>query len=119
MRRHTASTLTTMPGPSKVPAMNGSTKKTGAAQPRQRRGRADRSGQETPAERERTGSMTGPGRFRFGVANYAAFVAGLIAIVLGYVQLDNGSVTAAPLLLIFGYAVLLPLGIVLGWRSLD
>ncbi len=57
--------------------------------------------------------------FRFGPVNYATFAAGLAAIVVGYVLLDRGSVTAAPMLLVLGYAVLLPLGLILGWRRLD
>lgn len=56
--------------------------------------------------------------FAFGPANYSAFAAAVAAIVAGYVLLDQGSVTAAPLLLILGYAVLLPAGLVLGWRRL-
>ncbi len=38
---------------------------------------------------------------------------GLAAIVLGYVTLAAGSTVAAPLLLVLGYAVLIPLGIIL------
>lgn len=54
----------------------------------------------------------------FGVSNYAVMVAGIVTIFAGYVLLDGGSVTAAPLLLVLGYAVLLPVGILLGWRAL-
>ena len=57
-------------------------------------------------------------RFAFGPANYAAFALGVVAIIAGYVLLDQGSVTAAPIMLVLGYAVLLPLGLVLGWRRL-
>jgi len=56
--------------------------------------------------------------FAFGPANYAVFALALLAILAGYMTLDHGSVTAAPVLLIFGYAVLLPLGLLLGWRRL-
>lgn len=55
---------------------------------------------------------------RLGVANYAAFALGLTSIAAGYVLLDRGSVTAAPLLLILGYVVFLPAGLILGWRRL-
>jgi len=41
-----------------------------------------------------------------------------MAIIAGYVTLDRGSVTAAPLLLILGYVVLLPVGLMLGSRRL-
>jgi len=53
------------------------------------------------------------------VANYVAFALGLTSIAVGYVLLDRGSVTAAPLLLVLGYAVFLPAGLILGWRRLS
>jgi hypothetical protein len=39
--------------------------------------------------------------------------AGLVALVLGYWLLAGGSITLAPLLLVLGYVVLLPLAIIL------
>lgn len=51
--------------------------------------------------------------FGYGPVNLGLFVAGIAAIVAGYVVLDRGSVTAAPLLLVLGYAVLLPMAIFL------
>lgn len=50
---------------------------------------------------------------RFSAVNGALAVAGLGAIVLGYYLLAQGSITAAPLLLVLGYVVLLPLAIIL------
>lgn len=70
-------------------------------------GRRDRKREDAPAR-----------GLRFGAVNYAAFALGLTSIAAGYVLLDRGSVTAAPLLLILGYAVLLPAGLILGWRRL-
>jgi len=61
----------------------------------------------------------GDGAFGFGPANYAVIAAGLVAIVAGYVLLDGGSVTAAPVLLVLGYAIFLPAGILIGWRALE
>ena len=55
----------------------------------------------------------------FGPINYAVMAAGLVSVILGYVLLDRGSVSAAPLLLILGYVILLPTGILLGWRRLE
>jgi hypothetical protein len=49
---------------------------------------------------------------RFSVPNLALIAAGLAAIVLGYVLLAGGSTVGAPLLLVIGYAVLIPLGII-------
>jgi hypothetical protein len=50
---------------------------------------------------------------KFSPINGVLLVLGLAAIVLGYVLLAQGSITAAPLLLVLGYAVLLPLAIIL------
>jgi hypothetical protein len=49
---------------------------------------------------------------RFSVPNLALLAAGLAAIVVGYVLLAGGSTVGAPLLLVLGYAVLIPLGII-------
>jgi hypothetical protein len=40
-------------------------------------------------------------------------MAGLLTVALGYFLLSQGSITAAPLLLVLGYVVLLPLAIIL------
>jgi hypothetical protein len=50
---------------------------------------------------------------KFSTINAVLLVLALAAIVLGYVLLSGGSTTAAPLLLVLGYAVLLPLAIIL------
>lgn len=56
--------------------------------------------------------------FGFGLANIGIIVLAVLAIVWGYVLLSRGSVTAAPLLLVLGYMVLLPLGLLFGYRRL-
>jgi hypothetical protein len=50
---------------------------------------------------------------RFSLINAVLLAAGVAAVIGGYVLLSNGSTTAAPLLLVLGYAVLIPLGIIL------
>lgn len=50
---------------------------------------------------------------RFSTVNLALGAAGLAALVVGYWLLAQGSITAAPLLLVLGYVVLLPLAIIL------
>ncbi len=50
---------------------------------------------------------------KFSAINAILLLAGLVAIVIGYVLLAGGSTVAAPLLLVLGYAVLVPLGIIL------
>lgn len=58
-----------------------------------------------------------PGLFGLQPVNVALLIAGLAAIVLGYLLLDGGSTVAAPLLLMLGYAVLVPAGLLVGLRS--
>lgn len=53
------------------------------------------------------------GSLRFSPKNLALLAAGMVAIVAGYVLLSGGDTVAAPLLLVLGYAVLIPLGIIL------
>ena len=48
---------------------------------------------------------------RLDLQNWALLLAGLAAIVLGYVLLARGSTVAAPLLLVLGYVGLIPFGI--------
>lgn len=50
---------------------------------------------------------------RFSPINGILLAAGLAVVTLGYVLLANGSTVGAPLLLVLGYAVLIPLGIIL------
>ncbi|MFL5381916.1 MAG: hypothetical protein ACJ8GN_05320 [Longimicrobiaceae bacterium] len=53
------------------------------------------------------------GSLRFTPKNLALLGAGLVAIIAGYVLLGNAEHTIAPLLLVLGYAVLIPLAIIL------
>jgi len=52
-------------------------------------------------------------RLRFGPINLALFGGATLALVAGYALLAHGSTTAAPLLLVVAYCVLLPLGLIL------
>jgi hypothetical protein len=53
-----------------------------------------------------------PAALKFTKVNAALGVAGLAALVGGYALLAQGSITAAPLLLVLGYVVLLPMAII-------
>lgn len=53
------------------------------------------------------------GSLQFSRINGMLGVAGLLSLVAGYWLLAQGSITAAPLLLVLGYVVLLPLAILL------
>jgi hypothetical protein len=50
---------------------------------------------------------------RFTPVNLGLGLAGLAALVGGYWLLAHGSITAAPLLLVLGYVVLLPAALIL------
>jgi len=50
---------------------------------------------------------------RFTPINLILLAVALAVIAIGYVMLSNGSNVAAPLLLVLGYAVLLPAAIIL------
>ena len=48
---------------------------------------------------------------QFSARNLVAGAAGLVALAAGYWLLAQGLITAAPLLLVLGYVVLLPMAI--------
>lgn len=56
--------------------------------------------------------------FGLGLANLVVLGLAVLVIVAGYVLLDRGSVTAAPVLLVVGYVVLVPVALLLGYRGL-
>ncbi|MGH7475424.1 MAG: hypothetical protein ACRELD_03985 [Longimicrobiales bacterium] len=49
---------------------------------------------------------------RFSRINWILLAAGLVCMAAGYLLLARGSIVVAPLLLVLGYAVLIPLGII-------
>ena len=53
------------------------------------------------------------GSLRFSLVNWILLGVGVLAVVLGYLALAQGSTVLAPLLLVLGYVILVPLGIVL------
>ena len=50
---------------------------------------------------------------RFTRVNAILGAVGLVCLTLGYALLSQGSITAAPLLLVLAYVVLLPMAIIL------
>ena len=54
-----------------------------------------------------------PAALAFSRINLVLGAAGLIALALGYLLLSQGSITAAPILLVLGYVVLVPLALIL------
>jgi hypothetical protein len=66
----------------------------------------------TPSAPRRAPAASEPETLVFGLENWLLLAAGALAIVIGYVLLAGGSTVAAPLLLVLGYLVLIPLGII-------
>ncbi len=72
----------------------------------------------TPAElrRQRRGQGPRPSEppnveLPFGKKNYVIFALAAAVILVGYIALSRGSITLAPILLLTGYLVLIPWGI--------
>ena len=53
----------------------------------------------------------------FTKKNYYLFALGLLIIVVGFITLRMGSITLAPILLVLGYCVIIPLSIIVDWRK--
>ena len=64
-----------------------------------------------PTGRAKAATMTKSEGLPFTKLNYYIFAAGLLAIVLGYFTLSQGSITLAPILLVVGYCVIIPVAI--------
>lgn len=58
---------------------------------------------------DETGSWDWP----FGPKNYMLFGLSLIVIILGFILLDAGDITWAPILLVLGFCVLVPVAIII------
>ena len=52
-------------------------------------------------------------RLQFGAVNAALFAGAVVVLGVGYLTLAGGSTTLAPILLVVGYCILLPLGLIL------
>ncbi len=53
----------------------------------------------------------------FGRTNYIALGIGLFLVIVGFIFLGVGDITIAPILLVLGYCVAIPLGILLPGRK--
>ena len=56
-------------------------------------------------------------RWPFGKKNYVLFAAAIFATVLGFILLGAGDITWAPILLVLGYCVLMPMAIIIRDRK--
>ncbi len=73
------------------------------------------------AEKRKKTTDTADDQFKwpFGKKNYLYFGLALIVIIIGYIALWQGSITLAPILLVIGYCVLIPVAIIVRGRSED
>ncbi|MCK4353571.1 hypothetical protein KAW65_09220 [candidate division WOR-3 bacterium] len=60
-----------------------------------------------------TGKRSEVLKLKLKLKNWLFLVAGILFIGLGYLFLSTGSMVAAPILLVLGYCVLIPVGIIL------
>ncbi len=73
-----------------------------------RAGELKREGRKPRSERP-----SGQKTLHFTRKNYLLLIVGILVIVTGYYLLAQGSITLAPLLLILGYCVIVPIAIII------
>ena len=52
-------------------------------------------------------------KWPFGPRNYMVFALAIVIIIIGYISLGQGSITLAPILLVLGYCVLIPVSLII------
>ncbi|MFH1372805.1 MAG: hypothetical protein ABII79_03310 [bacterium] len=70
----------------------------------------------TAATKKTKRSDSSESKWPYGKKNYLVFAAALVVIILGYVTLGQGSITLAPILLVLGYCVLVPIALLIKGR---
>ncbi len=55
-------------------------------------------------------------KWPFGKRNYLVFALALVIIIVGFITLGQGSMTLAPILLVLGYCVLIPIALIIRGR---
>ena len=66
-----------------------------------------------PKRETKTSGESNRAPLQFSAINGILGVAGILTVALGYYLLSQGSITAAPILLVLGYLIFLPLAIIL------
>jgi xanthine/uracil permease len=51
-------------------------------------------------------------KWPYGKKNYLILSVALVVIIIGYITLGQGSITLAPILLVLGYCVLIPIALI-------
>ncbi|MEA2030308.1 MAG: hypothetical protein U9N55_01765 [candidate division Zixibacteria bacterium] len=57
--------------------------------------------------------IQGETKWPFGKRNYIVFAIAFVTIILGYITLGQGSITLAPVLLVIGYCILIPIALII------
>jgi hypothetical protein len=78
-----------------------------------RTARGAREAQRSKRQAKRARAEKPAPRIRFGRRSQILFGAGGLSIAVGYFSLASGSITLAPILLVAGYCVFFPMGILL------
>jgi xanthine/uracil permease len=55
-------------------------------------------------------------KWPYGKKNYLILSVALVVIIIGYITLGQGSITLAPILLVLGYCVLIPIALIIKGR---
>ncbi len=68
-----------------------------------------------PAKQKVTQTVKKPRRpqIALGKKNYILMGVGLLTVIIGFFTLSRGSITLAPLLLVLGYCVIIPISLLL------
>jgi hypothetical protein len=80
---------------------------------RKREGRTERPKGPDPKERKQKSVVVKDLPIHFTKKNYIGFALGIVTIILGFISLSQGSITLAPILLVMGYCVIIPVAILL------
>ncbi len=70
----------------------------------------------TPSRKSKKGAKSGPD---FSRNNYLILGLGLLFIVVGFIFLGVGDITVSPILLVLGYCVIIPVGILYPKKKID
>ena len=68
---------------------------------------------------KKTKSDSGDVTWPFGMKNYILFGIAMAVIIVGFIMLGQGSISMAPILLILGYCVLIPVALIFRDKSVD
>lgn len=62
---------------------------------------------------KKSDTVDNEGKWPYGKNNYIVFAIALLVIIIGFITLGQGSITLAPILLVLGYCVLLPIALMI------